>query len=141
MDVRTLLETTLSGLGYELVDFELGHGGLMRVFIDAPAGIALDDCVKVSNHLTRLFTVENIDSDRLEVSSPGLDRPLTREADYVRFAGEKVRIKTRQLIGERKKFAGTLVGLTDGQVELDIDGERVAIPLASIDKARLDPQF
>ena len=141
MDVRTLLETTLSGLGYELVDFELGHGGLMRVFIDAPAGIALDDCVKVSNHLTRLFTVENIDYDRLEVSSPGLDRPLTREADYVRFAGEKVRIKTRQLIGERKKFAGTLVGLTDGQVELDIDGERVAIPLASNDKARLDPQF
>ena len=110
MDVRTLLETTLSGLGYELVDFELGHGGLMRVFIDAPAGIALDDCVKVSNHLTRLFTVENIDYDRLEVSSPGLDRPLTREADYARFAGERVRIKTRHPLSERKKFAGTLSG-------------------------------
>ena len=56
-------------------------------------------------------------------------------------AGERVRIKTRHPLGERKKFAGTLVGLADGQVELDIDGERVAIPLASIDKARLDPQF
>ncbi|AVY92803.1 MULTISPECIES: ribosome maturation factor RimP [Microvirgula] len=141
MDVRTLLENTLPGLGYELVDFELARGGGMRVFIDCPAGITLDDCVSVSNHLTRLFSVENVDYERLEVSSPGLDRPLKKEADYIRFAGERVKIKTRVLVGQRKNFAGVLIGLVDGNVDIDIDGERVSIPFASIDKARLDPEF
>lgn len=141
MDVRTLLENTLPGLGYELVDFELARGGGMRVFIDCPAGITLDDCVSVSNHLTRLFSVENVDYERLEVSSPGLDRPLKKEADYIRFTGERVKIKTRVLVGQRKNFAGVLIGLVDGNVDIDIDGERVSIPFASIDKARLDPEF
>ena len=141
MDVRTLLENTLPGLGYELVDFELARGGGMRVFIDCPAGITLDDCVSVSNHLTRLFSVENVDYERLEVSSPGLDRPLKKEADYIRFAGERVKIKTRVLVEQRKNFAGVLIGLVDGNVDIDIDGERVSIPFASIDKARLDPEF
>ena len=141
MDVRTLLENTLPGLGYELVDFELARGGGMRVFIDCPAGITLDDCVSVSNHLTRLFSVENVDYERLEVSAPGLDRPLKKEADYIRFAGERVKIKTRVLVGQRKNFAGVLIGLVDGNVDIDIDGERVSIPFASIDKARLDPEF
>ena len=141
MDVRTLLENTLPGLGYELVDFELARGGGMRVFIDCPAGITLDDCVSVSNHRTRLFSVENVDYERLEVSSPGLDRPLKKEADYIRFAGERVKIKTRVLVGQRKNFAGVLIGLVDGNVDIDIDGERVSIPFASIDKARLDPEF
>ena len=141
MDVRTLLENTLPGLGYELVDFELARGGGMRVFIDCPAGITLDDCVSVSNHLTRLFSVENVDYERLEVSSPGLDRPLKKEADYIRFAGERVKIKTRVLVGQRKNFAGVLIGLVAGNVDIDIDGERVSIPFASIDKARLDPEF
>ena len=141
MDVRTLLENTLPGLWYELVDFELARGGGMRVFIDCPAGITLDDCVSVSNHLTRLFSVENVDYERLEVSSPGLDRPLKKEADYIRFAGERVKIKTRVLVGQRKNFAGVLIGLVDGNVDIDIDGERVSIPFASIDKARLDPEF
>ena len=92
MDVRALLESTLVGLGYEFVDLELTRSGGFRLFIDKPEGITVDDCVLVSNHLTRLFMVENIDYDRLEVSSPGLDRPLKKEADFVRFTGQLAKV-------------------------------------------------
>jgi len=86
--LETLLETTLSGMGYEMVALEMTRpGGLLRVYIDRPAGIDVDDCALVSNHLTRLFAVEGIEYDRLEVSSPGLDRPLRKPADYQRFMG------------------------------------------------------
>ncbi|WP_137938391.1 ribosome maturation factor RimP [Chitinivorax sp. B] len=141
MDLRHLLETTLTGLGYEMVDLELGRGGMIRIFMDSPNGITVDDCVKVSNHLTRMFMVENIDFERLEVSSPGLDRPLTKESDYTRFAGQKVKIKLRVPIDRRKTFAGTLIGLHDGRLNLEVDGAPVEIDLSNIDRARLDPQF
>src|SRR3989338_7315530 len=95
MDVVKLVEVTVNGLGYELVDFERSGRGLLRVFIDKPKGISVDDCQTVSNQLTRLFLVENVDYDRLEVSSPGLDRPLKKEADFVRFAGQKAQLKLR----------------------------------------------
>src|SRR5688500_19308526 len=79
MDLNELLESTLAGLGYELVDLERSpRGKLLRVFIDKPDGVSVDDCVTVSNHLSRLLAVENVDYDRLEVSSPGLDRPLKK---------------------------------------------------------------
>ncbi|WP_022654565.1 ribosome maturation factor RimP [Aquaspirillum serpens] len=141
MDVRTLLENTLPGLGYEFVALELINGGGFRLFIDKPEGITLDDCVLVSNHLTRLFAVENVDYDRLEVSSPGLDRPLTKEADYVRFAGSLAKIKTRMPLEGRKQFRGRLAGLEEGRVRIDVDGTIVEIPFSSIDKARLEPEF
>ena len=141
MDVRTLLENTLPGLGYEFVALELINGGGLRLFIDPPEGITLDDCVLVSNHLTRLFAVENVDYDRLEVSSPGLDRPLTKEADYVRFAGSLAKIKTRMPLEGRKQFRGRLAGLEEGRVRIDVDGTIVEIPFSSIDKARLEPEF
>jgi ribosome maturation factor RimP len=141
MDVRLLLENTLSGLGYELVDFELSPGGGFRVFIDKPGGIKVEDCVQVSNHLTRLFMVEDVDYQRLEVSSPGLDRPLTKEADFVRFAGQLAKIRTRTPIEQQKKFVGRLIGIEEGSVQLDVDGRTVAIPLSNISKARLEPEF
>ncbi|AXK40429.1 ribosome maturation factor RimP [Crenobacter cavernae] len=141
MDVRLLLENTLSGLGYELVDVELGRGGDMRLFIDKPGGITLDDCVRVSNHLTRLFTVENVDYGRLEVSSPGLDRPLKKEADFVRFTGQLAKIRTRTPIEQQKKFIGRIVGIGNDAVLLEVDGHQVTIPLSNIDKARLEPEF
>jgi len=141
MDVRLLLENTLPGLGYELVDFELTPGGGFRLFIDKPKGVTVEDCVKVSNHLTRLFMVENVDYDRLEVSSPGLDRPLKKEADYVRFVGQLAKIKTRMPIEEQKKFVGRLTGFEEGSVKLEVDGRTVVIPFANIDKARLEPEF
>jgi len=99
MDVVKLVETTVNGLGYELVDFERSGRGVLRVFIDKPGGISLDDCQTVSNQLTRLFPVENIAYERLEVSSPGLDRPLKKEADFARFAGEKVQLKITNVSG------------------------------------------
>ena len=141
MDVVKLVEKTVAGLGYELVDVERTGRGLLRVFIDKPDGIAVEDCQLVSNQLTRLFTVENVDYDRLEVSSPGLDRVLKKEADFVRFAGEKVQIKVRMPIATRKNFTGIIGELNAGVLHLDVDGVQVEIELANVDKARLVPNF
>ena len=141
MDVRLLLENTLPGLGYELVHFEMTPGGGFRVFIDKPGGVTVEDCVLVSNHFTRLFMVENVDYERLEVSSPGLDRPLTKEADFVRFAGKLAKIKTRMPVEQQKKFTGRLAGVENGSVKLEVDGRIVEIALANIDKARIEPEF
>jgi ribosome maturation factor RimP len=96
VDISGLIEKTLEGLGYELVDLEMGNRGrMMRVFVDKAAGINVDDCALISNHLTRLFNVENVDYDRLEVSSPGLDRPLKRPRDFARFSGERATLRIR----------------------------------------------
>ncbi len=141
MDVVKLVETTVHGLGYELVDCERSGRGLMRVLIDKPEGISVDDCQVVSNQLTRLFLVENVDYDRLEVSSPGLDRPLKNAADFMRFAGEKVHLKLRMPLAGRKNFAGVIGGVSDGILQLDVDGSQVMIELSNLDKARLVPTF
>ena len=141
MDVVELVETTVNGLGYELVDFERSGRGLLRVFIDKPGGVTVDDCQVVSNQLSRLFLVENVDYDRLEISSPGLDRPLKKEADFVRFAGEKVQVKLRMPMEGRKNFTGTISRLVDGVLQLDVDGKLVEIELRNLDKARLVPTF
>src|SRR5436190_23857476 len=109
MDLRALLERTLPGMGYELVDVETSPGGrLVRVFIDKDSGVDVEDCARVSDQLTRLFTVENVDYDRLEVSSPGLDRPLRRAADFERFAGQEAQIRLRVLVDNRRNFTGVL---------------------------------
>lgn len=141
MDVLKLVETTVNGLGYELVDFERSGRGLLRVFIDKPEGISVDDCQTVSNQLTRLFLVENVDYDRLEISSPGLDRALKKEADFVRFAGEKVQLKLRMPLAGRKNFAGIIGAVKDGLLQLDVDGSQVEIELSNLDKARLVPNL
>lgn len=136
-----LVEATVNGLGYELVDFERSGRGLLRVFIDKPEGISVDDCQAVSNQLTRLFLVENVDYDRLEVSSPGLDRALKKEADFVRFAGQKAQLKLRVPLAGRKNFVGIIDGVKDGVLQLDVDGSQVAIELSNLDKARLVPNL
>ncbi len=145
MDVARLVETTLAGMGYELVDLEISGRGMLRVFIDKPrgetGGIGLDDCERVSNQLTRLFAVEGVAYDRLEVSSPGLDRPLKKEADFVRFRGEKASIKLRVPMDGRKNFIGILGEVKDGVLQLDMEGKQVAITLSNVDKARLVPVF
>lgn len=141
MDVLKLVETTVNGLGYELVDFERSGRGLLRVFIDKPQGISVDDCQAVSNQLTRLFMVENVDYDRLEVSSPGLDRPLKKEADFVRFAGAKAQIRLRMPLEGRKNFVGIIGAVGDGVLQLDVEGSSVEIELSNVDKARLVPIF
>ena len=141
MDAAKLVETTVNGLGYELVDFERSGRGLLRVFIDKLEGISVDDCQAVSNQLTRLFLVENVDYDRLEVSSPGLDRPLKKEADFVRFAGQKVQLKLRMPLAGRRNFAGIIGAVNDGLLQLDVDGSQVVIELPNVDKARLVPEI
>jgi ribosome maturation factor RimP len=139
MDLQTLIDSTLTGMGYEMVALERVGRGLLRLYIDTPEGINLDDCAKVSNQLTRLFMVENVDYDRLEVSSPGLDRPLVKEADFVRFVGERANIRLHAPLEGRKRFSGVLMGVTDGVLQLDMDGVIVAIPLVEVDSARLAP--
>ena len=141
MDLRNLLESTLAGLGYELVDLELARGGLMRLFIDSPQGITVEDCVKVSNHLTRLFMVESVDYERLEVSSPGLDRPVKKEADFARFAGQEIQIKVRIPLNGRRNFQGELLGLKGDKVGLRLDKAEIELDLNNIEKARLVPRF
>jgi len=137
-----LLEQTLASLGYELVDLEVSRsGGLMRIFIDRAGGVNVDDCAAVSNHLTRLFAVEEVDYNRLEVSSPGLDRPLRRAQDFRRFAGERVHVRMRVPVDGRKNFVGVLRGASDAQVELEIDGALLSLNLAQLDKARLVPNL
>lgn len=127
-------------MGYELVDFERsGKGKLLRVFIDKPEGINVDDCAAVSNHLSRLFAVEDIDYDRLEISSPGLDRALKKEQDFVRFAGQKARIKVRVPVEGQRNFVGVLRETHAGKVEIEVDGKVVELDLANLDKARLVP--
>ena len=141
MDVTKLVGTTLTGLGFELVDLEISGRGLMRVLMDKPAGITVDDCELVSNQLTRLFMVEGVNFERLEVSSPGLDRPLKKDADFVRFSGQKAQLKLRMPLAGRKNFVGILGAVENGILQFDVDGNLVAIELSNIDKARLVPVF
>lgn len=137
-----MLEKTVVGLGYELVDVELAnHGRLMRIFIDKIGGVNVDDCAAVSNHLARLFAVEDVEYDRLEISSPGLDRRLKRSKDFERFAGERVQVKLRIPIDGRKRLAGVLQNVRENGFQLDVDGELLTIAFADIDKARLVPNI
>lgn len=141
MDLAATLETTLAGLGYELVDWEHGERGLLRVFIDSPRGITLDDCSLVSNQLTRLFAVENIDYERLEVSSPGLDRPLKKAPDFARFAGQTVQLRLRTPFQGQRRFVGVLKSAAADAITVDVDGELKRFAYADIEKARLKPEI
>lgn len=142
MDLYELLESTLAGLGYELVDLERSaRGKLLRVFIDKSQGVSVDDCVTVSNHLSRLFAVENIDYDRLEVSSPGLDRPLKKASDFIRFAGESVKLRLRVALQGQRNFVGILREVNDGVLKLEVDGKILDLELNNLEKVRLVPKL
>ncbi len=142
-DLNALLDKSLSQLGYELVDLELSNRGkLIRVFIDKPEGINIDDCVLVSNQLGNLLAVEHeIDYDRLEVSSPGMDRVLKKEADFVRFIGERAQIKLRVPQEGRKNYLGKLVAYENGAVSIEVESVVYQVAYTNIDKARLAPVF
>jgi len=150
-DLAELIGQTVNGLGYELVDFETSpRARLLRVFIDRPAaggapgirsGVTVDDCATVSHQLTHLFLVENIDYDRLEVSSPGLDRPLKRPEDYVRFAGADVQVKLRIPEGVQRNFSGTILGCASGRLRIGTSAGEREFALDNVEKARLAPKF
>ena len=134
------LRDTLESLGYELVDLESSRSGLLRVFIDAPKGISVEDCARVSNHLTRAFAVEGIDYERLEVSSPGLDRPLKRLEDFARFAGQQASLRLRLPREGRRRFEGRIAGVEAGEVVLEVEGKAQLFAFGDIDRARLVPE-
>lgn len=141
-NLNELLERTLPALGYELVDVELSpRARQVRVFIDKPGGVDVEDCAGVSQHLTRLFAVENIDYERLEVSSPGLDRPLKKASDYARFAGHEAQLTLREPIDGARKWKGTLRRLDGEAARIDTAKGSLTIPVAAIERARLVPKI
>jgi ribosome maturation factor RimP len=141
--VEAVVAPVVAGMGFELVDLQASNGGrLLRLFIDKPSGIRVEDCAAVSRQLSRVLEVEGIDYERLEVSSPGLDRPLRRAGDFSRFAGQKaeVRMRTPDATG-RRKFVGVLRGAEDGQVSLEVEGQQLALALDDVERARLIPEW
>ena len=138
-----IIEPILQGMGLELVDTQVSNRGrLLRIFIDKPGGVTIDDCTMVSRHLGRVFEVEGIDYERLEVSSPGLDRPLVKRSDFERFAGSKadVRMRVPDATG-RRRFVGVLHGVQDGSIEIEAEGLRFVLALDGVERARLVPQL
>lgn len=142
-DLYSLIDKTVTQLGYELTDLEVSNRGkLLRLFIDKPEGITIDDCVLVSNQVGNVLAVENdIDYDRLEVSSPGLDRVLKKEADFIKFTDSRASVKVRMPIEGRKNFIGLIKGVVDGDLLMEVEGIAFTIPMTNIDKARLAPEF
>jgi ribosome maturation factor RimP len=149
--LQELIEKTVVGLDYELVDFEQAAGGLLRVYIDHPSdeqgSITVEDCEKVSHQLSHVLTVENANYERLEVSSPGLDRPLKKMSDYMRFAGREVIVKLRMPMpnaANRKSFQGVLHAPDGDKLKLEFEGKdgpaMLEFAIADVDKARLVPK-
>ncbi len=138
-----LIESVAGGLGFEVVDIERANGGrLLRVFIDKPEGVNIDDCTLLSNQLTRVFMVEDIDYDRLEVSSPGLDRVVKREQDFLRFVGERMRVTLKLPIeGRTRVLVGVLTGCVEGRLTIQVDQKLHTVELRNVEKARLVPVF
>ncbi len=137
-----VLESTVHGMGYELVDTQVSQRGrLVRLFLDKPGGVNLDDCAEVTRQLQRVLAVEGIDYDRLEVSSPGLDRPLRGERDFARFAGQRADVRMRLPDDSgRRRFVGRVCEVAQGVVTLEVDGQPVALRLDGMERARLVPE-
>jgi ribosome maturation factor RimP len=144
--IARLVEPMLVHEGYELVEVEVvgtGPRTILRLFIDKPGGVSIDDCAHVSEGVDAVLDVEDPfeSSYTLEVSSPGLDRPLRKKADFEKYAGRKVRVKTYGPVpgaGDRKMFPGTLIGLEGESVRVLVDGVEFKVPLDAIAKANLD---
>jgi ribosome maturation factor RimP len=159
-----LLEPPIQGAGLELVELQWNReveGWVLRVFIDRPEGprvpgsddtnasvfgamlVSHEDCERVSHDLSATLDVADCihHTYRLEVSSPGIDRPLRRQSDFARFAGQKARIRTLDPVEGRRNFSGVLVGAKDGQVQIDCDGRSYQLPLTAVVRANLIPDW
>jgi ribosome maturation factor RimP len=144
--LNQLLEPVVSSLGYELWELEYGArpgGGLLRVYIDSPNGISVDDCERVSRAVSeQLDAADPISGEyTLEVSSPGLDRVLRTQQHFERFEGERVKLEMSQPVNGRKRFAGRLTGVGKGEITLEVDGAALQLPIAGIHKARIAPDI
>ena len=140
----SLLEPPVGALGYELVDVEFasaGSGGLLRLYIDAPAGITVDDCERVSHRVSEILDVEDPipGAYTLEVSSPGLDRILRTREHFERFRGSRIRVQLSLPIEGRRRYTGTLTSVTEDAIEMEVDGEPVQLERTRIQKARVVP--
>jgi ribosome maturation factor RimP len=149
VNIQQLVESTAAGLGYELVDLDLGaRARSFRVFIDRPrdapaaaGGITLDDCQRMTRQLQRVLEVEGVDYDRLEVSSPGLDRVLKKPADFRRFSGAVAEVRMRVPLDGRRRFVGVVRGASDAAVDLEVEGAVFSLAYVNMDKARLVPRL
>jgi ribosome maturation factor RimP len=142
-EVAQEIENLLVRDDFELVHVEYLRGRrppLLRVFVDKEGGVTVDDCQRVSLLISPVLDASSLFTSRyvLEVSSPGFDRPLTKEKDFVRFAGRPVKVKTHSSIRGNTVFRGTMQGLEGSDLVLDVDGSRVEIPVSEIAVARLD---
>jgi len=145
-DLRKLLEPGVAATGFELVEVELAgshHHPTLRVYIDGPAGVNVDDCARVSRQLSALLDIEDPLPGHyfLEVSSPGLDRPLVKPEDFMKFVGETIKIKMQQPLLGRKNFCGRLVDVTADHVVIEVDRERFDLTFEGIERARLVPRL
>lgn len=147
LNLGDMLEPAIRSMGYELVGVEFQGGGkaggLLRVYIDSEAGITADDCQQVSYQVSGILDVEDPIPGHytLEISSPGLDRPLFRLADFERFAGAQVKVRLAFPVDGRRKFSGRLTGVEQDQVIIEQDGETVSLPFEQIEQARLVPEY
>jgi ribosome maturation factor RimP len=142
LQLKALLAPLVARMGYELWGLEYRAGkrsALLRLFIDSESGISLDDCTEVSRQVSALLDVE--DPIRvpytLEVSSPGVDRPLFESGQYARYVGRQARVRTQWPVGGQRNFAGEIVSADDRSVTLRVDGEEVRVPLDAIARGRL----
>lgn len=146
VNLQNIIEPVVAALGYELVGIEYlpqGRRSLLRIYIDHVNGINLDDCERVSHQISGALDVEDVVRGQytLEVSSPGLDRPLFSQEQFARFIGSEVNIRLSVPVNERKKFKGVLRGINDGNVILLVDSEEISLPFSSIEKANLVPKY
>jgi ribosome maturation factor RimP len=141
--ITSLAENVAASMGLEVVLVEIKGGGnrsIVRIFIDQPGGVSLSDCERFSKHFGVVLDVEDVVPFRyvLEVSSPGLDRPLLKEADFRRFAGKTAKIRSRVAVEGQKSFRGKLLGVIDGRIGLEISpGKQIEIALSDVEKANL----
>lgn len=145
-DILTVTQQALLGFAVELVDVERAPMGLLRVIIDKPEGVRIEDCEQVSRQLSHVFEVEGIDYKRLEVSSPGVDRPLRKPAEFLRFAGERIELRLHEPVSGRRSFNGVLQvesaePLRLGLLWQDDAGQAHVLPFScdDVDRAKLDP--
>ena len=136
MKIKDILETTITGLGYEFVDVEITPAKIIQVFADKEGGINVDDCVIISNQLSKVFLVEEIDYNRLEISSPGLERPLKKIEDFTRFKGRLCKLKTLELIDNQKVFQGYIKVVNGNKITLELlDNKEIIIEFTEISRA------
>jgi ribosome maturation factor RimP len=141
-DIEGLVKPVLDDMGIELVDIEFSSGKgrqLLRIFADRPTGITLDDCAMVSREIGHLLDISDLIQHQyvLEVSSPGLNRPLKKETDFLRAIGEKIRVKTTLPLEGRRNFSGILKSVENGMLELELDGAVFQIPEKMVKRANL----